>query len=91
MRAVRSVEFLEDGSVLIVYMDPTTDVRNRNLLVHSHQLHVARGDTMKDYGDEIDDVTDAVKRLLDDALEDWNNTAPTATSSSTTSNDDNER
>lgn len=73
-RQVSSVTFLEDGSVVIVYMDPSSDVRNRGLVIQSHQIHIARGEGTKDYGDEIDDVDDAVKRLLDDALEDFLNT-----------------
>lgn len=74
MRQISTVSFLEDGSVVIVYMDPSQDVRNRGLVIQSHQVHIARGQGTKDYADEIDDVDDALKRLLDDALEDWHNT-----------------
>jgi hypothetical protein len=76
MRVVSSVQFIEDGSVVLVYMDPSSDVRNRGLVVQSHQIHIARGQDAKDYGDEIDMLVDAAKRLLDDALDDWESTEP---------------
>lgn len=72
MRTVASVQFVEDGSMVVVYMDAARDVRNRELLVMSHQLHIMPGRPGgHDYEDEIEDVRDAVKKLLNDALEDF--------------------
>lgn len=79
MMVVQSLSFLEDGSVAVTYMDSTTDVRNRELLVMHHQLLIRPGTQGKDYLDEIEDVRDAVKRLLDDALEDWQTTTDVGT------------
>lgn len=76
MNQVSAVQFVEDGSVLVTYMDPGTDVRNRGLVIKTHQVHVKPGEGGKDYLDEIEDVRDAVKRLLRDALEDFDNTDP---------------
>lgn len=66
---VQGVQFVEDG-VLVTYMQPPTDVRNRELLVLSHQLLVVRGG--KDgYGDELDDLYEACQNFLADKLEDF--------------------
>ena len=73
---IGSVSFGEDGSVLITYMTMPTDVRNRGLLIGSHQIQISPGEAGKDYGDEIEDVRDAAGRLLADALEDFGNTEP---------------
>lgn len=75
MRVISSVTFMEDGSVVIVYMDPSSDVRNRGLVAVSHQAHIARGGN-QDYAQEIDDLNDAAVRLLNDALEDFDETEP---------------
>lgn len=91
MRVVSTVTFMEDGSVVIVYLDPSSDVRNRGLLVQSHQLHIGRGDDAKDYGEEIDDLNDAIKRLLDDALDDFVNTPAQVGDELDEPDDDNER
>ena len=74
--AVASVQFLDDGSVLVAYMDTATDVRNRGLLIETHQLQVKPGKGGRDYGDEIEDVREAAVRLLKDAMEDFANTDP---------------
>lgn len=71
---VASIAFSEEGAVLVSYMETTTGVRNRGLLVQSHQLQIAPGEGGTDYGDEIEDVRDAILRLLRDALEDFANT-----------------
>ncbi len=72
---VASVIFGEDGGVLVSFFQPTTDVRNRGLLVMARQLQIAPGEEGgADYRDEIEDVRDAVRRLLKDALEDFDTT-----------------
>lgn len=71
MKVVNSIQFLDDGSVVLQFMDPATDVRNRELLVMGHQLLVRPGDGGRDYEDEIEDVRDAANRLLDDVMQDW--------------------
>lgn len=76
MIAISTVTFIEDGSVLVTYMDPTTDVRNRGLVIKTHQVRVLPGQGGKDYEDEIEDIRDAVKRLLKEALEDFDHTDP---------------
>lgn len=81
---IASVSFQVDGSVIITYMDAVQDERNRGLLLANHQIQVFPGEDGKDYGDEIEDVRDAVKRLLADALSDFVETPPA-------SEDDNER
>lgn len=69
---IQGIQFIEGGeAILINYMIPAKDVRNRELLMMSHQLCVNRGDGGRDYGDEIDAVEDAALALLRDALEDW--------------------
>lgn len=75
MNVISSVQFMEDGSVVILYMDPSGDVRNRGLVAMSRQLHISRGGN-QDYAQEIDDVNDAAMRLLVDALEDFDETEP---------------
>jgi hypothetical protein len=69
--AIRSVVFGED-IVEIVYMTPQ-DVRNGGLVMQSHVLGVSMA---PDYADEIEDVLDAIKRLVRDALEDFELTPP---------------
>lgn len=76
MIEVASVIFGDDGSVLVSYVDASTDVRNRGLLVKAHQLQISPGDGSKDYQDEIEDVRDAIMRLLHDALEDFSTLRP---------------
>lgn len=71
MRAVDSVSFTPDGGVVISFLDPATDVRNRGLLTMGHQLVIQPGEGGRDYGDEVEDLRDAVRRLLDDAMNDW--------------------
>lgn len=73
-RAVSSVLFLEDGGVVVQWMDERVDVKNRGLLVQSHQMQIDPGEGGKDYKDEIEDVRDAVARLLNDALDDFAST-----------------
>lgn len=73
---IAGVSFLEDGSVIVTYMDAVQDQRNRGLLVANHQIQIHPGDDGRDYADEIEDVRDAVKRLLSDALQDFVNTLP---------------
>lgn len=68
---IQGVQFIE-GGLLVNYMVPSADVRKGELLVMTHQLCVLRGSGHGDYGDEIDDVEEAVQALLRDALEDWN-------------------
>ena len=68
---VASIAFSEEGAVLVSYMETSTGVRNRGLLVQTHQLQIAPGNGGADYGDEIEDVLDAILRLLRDALEDF--------------------
>lgn len=70
MRVVSSVIFTEEGGVILNFMDTEADVRNAEKLMMSHQLLVGASDG-RDYGDEIEDVRDAVNRLLADALEDF--------------------
>jgi hypothetical protein len=72
---IASLVFTDEG-VLVTYMDPIGDVRNRGLLVRSMQMHIATGDGGKDYGEEIEDLKDAAGRLLVDALEDFQSTPP---------------
>jgi hypothetical protein len=72
VRVISTITFMEDG-VLVVYMDPEVDVRNEGKLILTHQLHVS-GETSSDYGDEIEDLRDAARRLLSDALEDFDTT-----------------
>lgn len=71
MKIINTIQFLDDGAVVLTYLDPATDVRNRELLLASHQLCIRPGRGGRDYLDEIEDVRDAARRLLDDALEDW--------------------
>lgn len=71
MKVVNSIQFLDDGSVVLQFMDLSSDVRNKELLVMSHQLLVRPGDGGRDYEDEIEDVRDAARRLLDDVMQDW--------------------
>ena len=73
---VASIVFSSEGPVLVTYMDEVQDIRNRGLLVQTHQIEIAPGDDGRDYGDEIQDVKDAVMRLLKDALEDFATTPP---------------
>ena len=68
---VASIAFSEEGAVLVTYMETTTAVRNRGLLVMSQQLQISPGDGGADYGDEIEDVREAILRLLRDALSDF--------------------
>lgn len=75
MRVISSCTFMDDGSVVILYMDPSSDVRNKGLVAVSHQVHIARGGD-QDYAQEIDDLNDAALHLLDDALEDFDETEP---------------
>lgn len=70
-RVVSTVTFTEDGGIVINFMDPVGDVRNRDLLMMSHQILIGAGEGGRDYGDEIEEVRDAVDRLLTDALEDF--------------------
>ncbi len=81
---IASVAFQADGSVIVTYMDAVQDERNRGLLVANHQIQIHPGEDGRDYADEIEDVRDAVKRLLADALNDFVETPPA-------SEDDNER
>lgn len=67
---VSSLAFTEDGGVIINFMDVDADIRNTEKLMMSHQLLIGSSDG-RDYGDEIEDVRDAVNQLLADALEDF--------------------
>lgn len=72
---VSSVTFTGDGGVLLTYMELPDDVRNRGLLVGSHQLAISSG-TPQDYQTAIEDLRAAVTALLRDALEDFRSTDP---------------
>lgn len=73
---VASIVFSSEGPVLVTYMDEVQDIRNRGLLMQTHQIEIVPGEDGRDYGDEIQDVKDAVKQLLKDALEDFATTLP---------------
>lgn len=75
MRVIDSISFAPDGAVVLSFLDTTTDVRNGELLLMSHQLIVRPGEGGRDYGDEIEDVREAAQRLLNDAMDDWNTTS----------------
>ena len=64
--AIRAVTFEPDGSAVVEYCVPAVDAR-ANGVIHNHTLYVPAG---IDYDDELAAVTDAVKALLDDVLED---------------------
>ncbi len=72
---VSSVAFTSDGGVLLTYMELPDDVRNRGLLVGSHQLAVSPG-TAQDYQVAIEELRDATTALLRDALDDFRSTEP---------------
>lgn len=72
---VSSVVFTGDGGVLLTYMELPDDVRNRGLLVGSHQLAVAPG-SAQDYRTQIEALRADVTALLADALEDFRTTDP---------------
>lgn len=76
-RVVGSIAFSEEGPVLVSWMEPT-DVRNGGLLMMTKSMEIHPGEDGKDYGEEIEDVKDAIKRLLADALEDFEATADIA-------------
>lgn len=73
---VSTIQFAEDGSVLVTFMDTVEDIRNRGLVVQTHQVHVFPGKGGRDYGDEIEDIREAAKRLVKDAMDDFNHTEP---------------
>lgn len=85
---IASVSFQMDDSVIITYMDAVQDERNGGLLVANHQIQVHPGEGGRDYGDEIEDVRDAVKRLLADALNDFVATPPASAGDNERSQDD---
>jgi hypothetical protein len=69
---VGSITLSEDAqTVVITYMHATEDVRNRGLVSQTHQIAINRGQGGKDYGDEFDDLYEAINALLVDALEDF--------------------
>lgn len=84
MRVVRSVTF-NDDCVEVMYLDMDVDIRNDGKLLMTRVVGI---DSMSpDYAEEIEDVKDAVRRLLDDALEDWRATRPDHSTSVQTDQD----
>lgn len=67
---VGGVEF--DGDRLsITYLHPDSDIRNKGLVMQTHNLVVLRSPA---YDDLIEAVEDAVTALLNEALDDYHDT-----------------
>ncbi len=74
MNQISQIAFTPDG-VVITYLDLATDVRNEGRLLAHHVLHIDAS-SGRDYLDEVENLQEAAKALLADALEDFHNTEP---------------
>ncbi len=74
MRQIGGVEF-DDDRIVITFMDPDQDIRNKGLVMQTHQIVVLRSPA---YADEIDALEEAAKELLEDAYGDFQDTDPVA-------------
>lgn len=72
MKIIQSISFDEDG-VVVQYAD-SRDVRVRGQVVMQRLVRIER--SHQDYSDDIEEIEHNTKRMLKNALEDWEESEP---------------